>query len=68
MNTTSTYLEVGVVRSHEVVSYSEAKQFLGEMIYIEAPLHSECQLCGDFQPGGCLYKLSSSIKWIPEHL
>ena len=68
MNATSIYLEVGVVRSHEVVGYSKAKQFLGEMIYSEAPLYSECQLCGDFQQGGCIYKLSSSIQLIPEHL
>ena len=23
--------------------------------------------CGDFQQGGCLYKLTSGIQWTPEH-
>ena len=61
-------LRGGVVRSHEVVDYSEANNFLGKMIYIEAPLYSVCQLYGDFQQGGCLYKPSSGIKWTHEHL
>ena len=26
------------------------------------------QWCGDFQQGGCLYKLTSDIQWTPEHL
>ena len=26
------------------------------------------QSCGDFQQGSCLYKPTSGIQWIPEHL
>ena len=25
------------------------------------------QLCGDFQQGGCLYKLINGIQWTPKH-